>query len=158
MEGDARQLFFLKSILQSFSCSTGLKVNFSKSFIVPINIENNKVSHLASTFGCIVGSFPFTYLELHLGITRPKIEDYLPLISKCERRLVSISNFLTQAGRLQITNVVLTALPTFHTSTIALPKGMMKQIEKYRKHCLWRGSEINSKKSPKAACKMICTM
>jgi hypothetical protein len=39
MEGDARQLFFLKSILLSFHNSTGLQVNFNKSFLVPINIE-----------------------------------------------------------------------------------------------------------------------
>jgi hypothetical protein len=35
------------------------------------------------------------------------------LISKCERRLASTSMFLSQAGRLQITNVVFTALPHF---------------------------------------------
>lgn len=34
LEADARQLFFLKGILHSFSLSTGLKVNYSKSQIV----------------------------------------------------------------------------------------------------------------------------
>jgi hypothetical protein len=36
MEGCPRQLFFLKSLLQSFATSTGLKVNYSKSMMVPI--------------------------------------------------------------------------------------------------------------------------
>ena len=33
---------------------------------------------------------------------------------------------------------------------------MIKQIDKYRKHCLWRGFDINSKKPPKAAWKLVC--
>jgi hypothetical protein len=39
----ARQLFFLKGLLQSFAMVTGLKVNFSKPFIVPINVPKDKV-------------------------------------------------------------------------------------------------------------------
>jgi len=35
--------------------------------------------------------------------------------------------------------------------TFLLPKTVIKQIDKYRKHCLWRGSDLNSKKPPKAA-------
>lgn len=36
-----------------------------------------------------------------------------------------------------------------------LPKTIIKQIDKYRKHCLWRGSDLNSKKPPKAAWPMV---
>jgi hypothetical protein len=97
MEGDARQLLFLKSTLNSFSDSTGLRVNFNKSYKVPINIPDAKFSLLASTFGCAKGSFPFTYLGLPLGLTKPKMEDFLPLVSKCERRLAATSMFLSQA-------------------------------------------------------------
>lgn len=98
MEGDARQLFILKSVLHSFSESTGLNVNYNKSFMVPININDEKFNHLVSTFGCAKGSQPFTYVRLTLGITKPRIEDYLPLITKCERRVVSTSTILSQLG------------------------------------------------------------
>jgi hypothetical protein len=33
---------------------------------------------------------------------------------------------------------------------------IIEQIDKYKRHCLWRGSDINSKKPPKAAWKMVC--
>jgi hypothetical protein len=46
MEGCARQLFFLKSLLQTFAISTGLKVYYSKSVMVPINIEDSKMHNL----------------------------------------------------------------------------------------------------------------
>jgi hypothetical protein len=38
MKDDARQLFFLKAMLNSFSEPTGLRMNYSKSIKVPINI------------------------------------------------------------------------------------------------------------------------
>jgi hypothetical protein len=44
MEGCARQLVFLKSLLQTLATSTGLKVNYSKSMMIPINIEDRKMS------------------------------------------------------------------------------------------------------------------
>jgi hypothetical protein len=42
MQADARQLFCLKAILNTFASSTGLCVNFSKSIIVPINVSLKK--------------------------------------------------------------------------------------------------------------------
>jgi len=39
---------------------------------------------------------------------------------------------------------------------LSLAKGVIKQIDKFRKHCLWRGADINSRKPPKAAWEMVC--
>jgi hypothetical protein len=39
MEASATQLLALKDILHSFGLSTGLKVNYAKSSMVPINID-----------------------------------------------------------------------------------------------------------------------
>jgi len=114
--------------------------------MLPINISETKFDHLANTFGCSNGLFPFTYLGLPLGLTKPKVEDFLPLVNKCERRLACASSLLSQAGKLELTNAILTAFPTFHLCALALPKGVLKQIDKLRKHCLWRGSDLNSKK------------
>jgi hypothetical protein len=54
MPADARQLFFLKCLLNTFAASTRLKVNFHKSFIVPINVDANNATILAGTLGCLV--------------------------------------------------------------------------------------------------------
>jgi hypothetical protein len=69
--------------------------------------------HLASTFGCNIGTFPFTYLGLPMGTTKPKVDDFIPLVQRIEGRLVFTSNFLNQVGRLEMVNSVLSALPTF---------------------------------------------
>jgi hypothetical protein len=83
------------------------------------------------------------------------VADFWPLVSKCERRLVAFSSFLSDAGRLQLTNAVLTTLPTFAMCTFLFPK-TIKQIDKFRKHCLWRGSDLSSKKPSKATWPLVC--
>jgi hypothetical protein len=40
-------------------------------------------------------------------------------------------------------------------STFLLPKTVIKQIDKYRKHCLWRGSDLQSKKPSKATWPLV---
>jgi hypothetical protein len=156
MKGDVAELNFLKSLLHTFADSTGLKVNFDKSMMIPINIPEDKFDELATTFGCSKGTLPFTYLGLPLSLVKPTVADFWPLVSKCEKRLVAFSSFLSEAGRLELTNAVLTALPTFAMSSFLLPKAVIKQIDKYRKHCLWRGSDISSKKPSKAAWPLVC--
>jgi hypothetical protein len=142
---DARVLFNLKSLLRSFSDSTGLHVNFNKSFLVPINLTNERTTHLASTFGCQIVIMPFTYLGLPLGSTRPSIQEFTPLLSKIERRLCGINKFLSYDGRLILVNSMLTALPTFYMCSLKLPPQIVKQIDIYRKHCLWSKGDINRK-------------
>jgi hypothetical protein len=155
MHGDVNQLLHLKDLLLSFAEFSGL-VNFTKSCMVPINIPDEKMQILADTFQCSIASLPFTYLGLPLSISRPTVADFWPLVSKCERRLVAFSSYLSDAGRLELTNAVLSAFPTYTMCTFLLPKSVLKQIDKYRKHCLWRGSDLNNKKPSKAAWPQVC--
>jgi len=78
------------------------------------------------------------------------------MINRCQNRLVGVSSMLSQAGRLELTNAVFTSLPTFYMCSLELPKAVIKQIDKYRKNCLWQGGEINARKPPKAAWKLVC--
>jgi hypothetical protein len=77
VEACPRQLQTLKELLQVFSSSTGRKVNYSKSVMVPLNPEDYKLSQLSRAFGCQTGSLPFTYLGLPLGTNKPYIQDFL---------------------------------------------------------------------------------
>ena len=126
MEAKYDQLAALKDVLRLFSLSTGLKVNFSKSLLVPINMTTKSAHLLAQTFGCSLGSLPFTYLCLPLCLSKPKVVDFWPLISKCERRLASTSIFLSQEGKLQLTNADFSALPTFYMCTFKLHKTVIQ--------------------------------
>jgi hypothetical protein len=117
--------------------------------MVPINVTKVKLDLLSRTFGCSKGSLPFTYLGLPLRLTKPKVEEFLPLVNRCDRRLVSTSSFLSQAGRLELTNLVVSSL-TFFMGTLSLPVSIINQIDKYMKHYLWRRPEANARKPPKS--------
>jgi hypothetical protein len=73
MEACPLQLVALRAILNTYTASTGLKVNYSKSCMYPINISEQRLNHLASTFSCQNGSMPFTYLGLPLSLSQPSI-------------------------------------------------------------------------------------
>ena len=40
--------------------------------------------------------------------------------------------------------------------TFKLHQTMIKHIDKFIKHCLWIGADLNAKSPPKAACHMVC--
>ena len=153
---DGRVLFNLKCLLRSFSDSTGLHVNFQKSFLVPINVSESRTIHLANTFGCAVGSMPFTYLGLPLGTTKPTLQEFSPMLTTIENRLSVVSKFLSYHGRQPLVNSVMTALPTFYMCTLQLPPQIVNQIDGYRKKCLWSGGEINRKGNCLVAWEAAC--
>jgi hypothetical protein len=105
-----------------------------------------KMVLLANNFRCQVGIMPFTYLGIPMGTTKPNLEAFLPLLQRVERRLSSTSHILSHAGRLQMVNAMFSALPTYYMCTLKLLISIVKQVDKYRRHCLWRGANINAKK------------
>lgn len=83
MEGFPRHLLHLKSILHIHAPSAGLKVDHSKSMMVPINMSDERCLSPSKTFGCLVGTLPFTYLGLPLGLTKPRVDEFLPMVISC---------------------------------------------------------------------------
>lgn len=125
-----KQLFFLKSLAHTYEMTSSLRVNYSKSIIMLINVNDERMKLLAGTFNCQIGSLPFTQLGLPMGVSPPKIQDCL-LLSRVQKRLSGISRLLSQGGKLQMFNVVLSSLPTYYMCSIKIPVGVIKQIEKY---------------------------
>ena len=56
----------------------GIKVHYQKSWLIRINIPHEKAINLARVFGCTIGSFPFIYCGLPLGITKLQVKDFVP--------------------------------------------------------------------------------
>jgi hypothetical protein len=156
MEACPRHLFFLKALLNSIATSTRLHVNYQKSNIYSCNVSNEIMEILAKTFNCKIGTYPFTYMGLPMGFTKPRIDSFLPLIQKIEKRLSTTSLFLSQAGRLQMVNVVFTSLPTFYLCKLKIPSTVIKQIGTYRRHCIWRGVDPNATRPAQASWHLAC--
>jgi len=75
----------------------------------------------SQTFGCSIGTLPFTYLGLPMGTTKPKIEDLTPMMDRVERCLSGCST-------------------TYTMCTIKLLRGVIENIDLIRKQYLWRGN------------------
>jgi hypothetical protein len=71
----------LRTLLDEFAISTGLKFNFRKPNLYPTNVAENRLHELTDTLHCQLGSFPFTYLGLPLGINKPEMEHMMPLVT-----------------------------------------------------------------------------
>ncbi len=132
------------AILNMFAQSTGLKVNYNKSSLYPLNMSQDKAVLFSGILGCKIGSLPFTYLRLPLGTTRPRVVDFAPLVDRVERRLTASSMFLPQGGRLTLINSVMSSIPTYYMSSLQLPVTVIKAIDTARKKCLWRGNNPSS--------------
>ena len=81
MRGDLSEPTHLKEILTNFAEASGVRVNYEKSMMIPINIADDRLNLLANSFGCSTGSLPFTYLGLPLSLTKPSVADFWPLVS-----------------------------------------------------------------------------
>ena len=155
LPADRIQLLALKDMLQVFAQSTGLDVNYRKSFLIPINVDPIVMNDLAAAFGCQIGKMPFTYLGLPVGTTRPKMVDFMPLVDCMERRMTASSSFLNQGERLQFLNSALSSMPIFFMCSLAVPAGILKQLERIQRQCLWRKNRDEPAPSL-AAWELIC--
>ena len=66
-ELDMSQILNVKRVLRCFRVMSGLKINFLKSCMFGINMENHIVREWADKICCNVNVLPSHYLELPLG-------------------------------------------------------------------------------------------
>jgi hypothetical protein len=80
-----------------------------------------------------------------MGTTKPKMEDLTPVMIRVERKLSGTSTWLSYSGRLQMINSAISPIVTYVMCTVRLPRGVIENIDRIRKQCLWRGN-IDKKK------------
>ena len=91
------------------------------------------MQHLAQTFGCAIGSLPFTYLGLPMGTTKPRMENLTPMMDIVERRLSGYATWLSYTGRLQMINSAIAPIITYALCSIKLHRGVIDNIDRIRK-------------------------
>jgi hypothetical protein len=133
-----------------------LRANFSKSCQVPLNMPQEKAQILAGVFEFHLQGMPFTYLGLPMGTTKPRVEHYAPLMNRVKRQLTSISLMLTQAGKLQLVNSVLSSLPTYTMCSVQVLVALLEYFDRARRYGLSNKTESNARSRPRVAWKK-CT-
>jgi hypothetical protein len=156
MQAYPRQLLCLKCILKTFAQLIGLKINFSKSCFLPINLPNEKVTLLAGLFGCKLETFPLTYLGLPLGLSRPRIRDLGPLYSSINHHLAATASFLSFDGRIMVTKAILSSLPTLYLCTLKLADDGIVIVDKSKRIGVWGKMENSNRLKSLVAWDLVC--
>ena len=77
----------LKRILVCFQACFGLKINFHKSSLTGIGIDNDLSERHSSILGCVQASLPITYLGLPLHFKNASFNDWATVLYKLNTRL-----------------------------------------------------------------------
>ncbi|GKV30536.1 hypothetical protein SLEP1_g39339 [Rubroshorea leprosula] len=129
-----------KCIMQAFELVSGLKINYGKSSLIGINVNDVWEKEMTCLLNCKSGSLPCKYLGIPLGVDLRRIATWKPLIDTLKRKLSSWSGrFLSLGGRITLINAVLTSLSVFIMSFYLLPKSIIGELDKIRRRFLWGG-------------------
>jgi hypothetical protein len=66
LEATYHKIHVLRWLLIGFENLSGLKINYNKCEMIPLNITEEMGTHLTSLFECKVGHLPITYLGIPL--------------------------------------------------------------------------------------------
>ncbi|CAJ2631177.1 unnamed protein product [Trifolium pratense] len=120
-EGNWDNLWTLKTVLRSFELVSGLKVNFFKSKLYGINLEDSFLEAASSFLFCEVDSIPFRFLGIPVGAN--------------PRRKITVT----------LINSVLSSLPLYFFSFFKAPVCVLKELVNIQRKFLWGGSSENKK-------------
>ena len=128
----------MKAIQRGFEIASGLKINFHKSSLVGINVENTNLRCYSKLLNCGQMGYPFKYLGLEVGGNPRKKTFWKPVLEKLKVRLsVWKGRFLSLAGRTCVIKSVLTAIPLFYLSVYKSPESVYKSIISTQRKFLW---------------------
>jgi hypothetical protein len=141
LPADAAQVQRLRQLLDDFADATGLKINYNKSTMVPINVSSTTSNELQALLGCKLETFPQTYLGLPLSTTKLNISAFSPLIGKADKHLAGWQNqFLNSRGRAILINSVLDGTAAYLMAANQMPKGVLDALDSRRRAFLWTGA------------------
>ncbi|GJM98521.1 hypothetical protein PR202_ga15544 [Eleusine coracana subsp. coracana] len=82
---DIEQVSCLKRLLDLFSEATGLHINFGKSTVVPMHVDDDMVQECVGLLGCRQEGFLQTYLGLPLSNEKLNMAAMAPLFCRSDR-------------------------------------------------------------------------
>ena len=74
----------LKFLLYCFEWMSGLKINYHKSEVFVVGVDNSEAQRVVNMFNCKLGQFPLTYLGVSIGDRLVREKAAGKIISKLE--------------------------------------------------------------------------
>lgn len=155
LPADAGQVQRLRQLLDDFAAATGLKINYSKSTMVPMNVSPARCTELQGLLGCKMKGFPQTYLGLPLSATKLNLAAFSPLIAKADKSLAGWQNqFLNDRGHAILINSVLDGSAAYLMAANQMLQGVLDALE--RRDFLWTGAGKTTGSQCLVAWTLVC--
>jgi hypothetical protein len=97
--------------------------------MVPISMSVERCNQLANDFGCKTESMPYTYLGLPMGTTKPKIEHFIFITERIDKRLSGIATNLSYDGRLIVVKSIIISMLNYAMCTTKVPLTILDHVE-----------------------------
>jgi hypothetical protein len=132
----------LKNTLDIFEKISGMRINFHKSELIPLNLDMGQTHEIAHLFSCPVGNFPIKYLGIPLRYEKLSREDIQPLVDKILRRVSGWrGKLLSYAARVTLVQTCIASIPVYLLSFIKFTEWEIKTISSQMANCLWNDNE-----------------
>ncbi|XP_074318739.1 uncharacterized protein LOC141655563 [Silene latifolia] len=155
-KGDVNSIMLVLRVLSTFSATSGLRFNASKSEVVFNGVADWLKQDIVQVSGFSEGKLPFKYLGVPIQPGRLSRLDCNVLIERIVSRIRGIgAKKLSYAGRIILINAVLNTLHNYWASIFLIPKGVIKRIEAICRNFLWSGSSEYSR-SPLVVWHNVC--
>ena len=118
-----QQVVNFKWLLTCFENLSGMKINYHKSDLLTLGLDEDENNSLARLFCCNIGSFPIKYLGVPLHFSKLRREDIQPVVDKLINRIAGWrGKLLSTAGKLTLLKSCLASIPIYLLSVIKFPK------------------------------------
>jgi hypothetical protein len=139
-------LMNLKGSLAIYEQLSGMRINFHKSELIPINLDQEQIHNIAHIFSCPVGDFPIKYLGVPLHFEKLRREDIQPLVDKIINKISGWKGkLLSHAARVILIKTCIASIPVYLLSFIKFPTWAIKAISSQMANCLWNDNEDRHK-------------
>ncbi|XP_050232969.1 uncharacterized protein LOC126681474 [Mercurialis annua] len=146
----------LLRILRCFELISGLKINYHKSSITGLNVDEFSLDKASDILHCKIEELPITYLGLPLSERAVGVKMWDPVISIFSSQLSTWrGNLLSPAGRLTLIKSVLCSLPVYYLCTFRNPQAVANSLERIMRRFLWSG-DTNRRGFSKVAWSDVC--
>jgi hypothetical protein len=133
-------------ILNAFEALSGIRINYNKIELIPINLSQEEAAALASLVGCKLFTFPLKYLGVPLSDAKLKISDWQDLIEKIQHKIPNWKgSLLSMGGRVVLLDSVMSVTHLYMLSLYKLLVKIKKKLDSFRCQFLWQGTSQKRK-------------
>lgn len=148
LENSIEEYTNLTMVLTCFEKVSGMKINYTKSELISINMSVEETNPFVEDLGCKKGNFIIKYPVIHLHYDKLRREDIQPLIDKILKGITCWrGKLLSYKCRLVLIHTCLANIPDYLLSFFKFPKWATELIITQMSNCLWNDFEGHRKRS-----------